>query len=154
MSVGQWSHGLRSNASVGGQLLRVALSSWAELPRAHVRLLAGRAPLAPEAQALLARQPTIARHGTSTGAARLGPNDYAELLRNATYCVCPRGDTPTTRKLYDALAAGCVPVIVSDAWTARGNGRRREPRASARSRARAARSPTGGASRSWSRSAR
>ena len=130
MSVGQWSHGLRQNGSSGtpgGQLLRVALSSWARLPRTHVSLLAGRSPLAPEAQALLDR------HSANDSAAplRFAPVAYAQLLRNATFCVVPRGDTPTTRKLYDALAAGCVPVIVSDPWTAAGSRLRPFPHAAA-----------------------
>jgi hypothetical protein len=36
-----------------------------------------------------------------------------ELLRSE-YCIHFRGDTTTSRRVYDAIAAGCVPVIISD----------------------------------------
>lgn len=43
------------------------------------------------------------------------------LLRNAssnmadsTFCLCPRGKTPGTRRIWEALAHCCVPVILSD----------------------------------------
>ena len=33
-------------------------------------------------------------------------------MRSARLCMVPSGDTPTSRRLYDALAAGCVPVVM------------------------------------------
>merc|ERR1711953_917273 len=27
------------------------------------------------------------------------------------FCIVPEGDTPTSRRLFDALAAGCIPII-------------------------------------------
>ena len=36
-----------------------------------------------------------------------------ELLKSE-YCLHFRGDTTTSRRVYDAIAAGCVPVIISD----------------------------------------
>lgn len=30
------------------------------------------------------------------------------------FCFVPRGDTPGSSRLFDAVAAGCIPVIVSD----------------------------------------
>eukprot|EP00966_Prymnesium_polylepis_P189685 4395061-Prymnesium_polylepis.1 len=38
----------------------------------------------------------------------------AKQLRESTFCLVPRGDTPTSRRLYDAIAAGCIPVVVAD----------------------------------------
>eukprot|EP00667_Euglena_gracilis_P008332 EG_transcript_8442 len=38
----------------------------------------------------------------------------SRLFSQATYCLAPRGDTPTTQRIFNALAAGCVPIIVSD----------------------------------------
>lgn len=35
---------------------------------------------------------------------------YAERMLSARYCLVPAGDTATSRRLYDALAAGCHPV--------------------------------------------
>ena len=40
--------------------------------------------------------------------------DYAELHRRSKYMLVISGDTPTTSRLYDALAAGMIPVVVSD----------------------------------------
>jgi hypothetical protein len=34
-------------------------------------------------------------------------------MLGAKLCLCPEGDTPTTRRPFDALAAGCVPVFFS-----------------------------------------
>ena len=39
---------------------------------------------------------------------------YVRELRESQYCLHLRGDTSTSRRIYDALAAGCVPVIISD----------------------------------------
>ena len=39
---------------------------------------------------------------------------YAQELLRSEYCIHFRGDTTTSRRLYDAIAAGCVPVIISD----------------------------------------
>ena len=36
----------------------------------------------------------------------------ADAMRSARLCMVPSGDTPTSRRLYDALAAGCVPVVM------------------------------------------
>ncbi|CAN0412541.1 unnamed protein product, partial [Scytosiphon promiscuus] len=27
------------------------------------------------------------------------------------FCFCPRGDTPSSRRLFDAIAAGCIPIV-------------------------------------------
>ena len=45
---------------------------------------------------------------------RLAPARYRELMGNATYCLVPRGDTPSTRKLSEAVLAGCVPILIAD----------------------------------------
>eukprot|EP00966_Prymnesium_polylepis_P027465 634961-Prymnesium_polylepis.1 len=34
-------------------------------------------------------------------------------MRNSTFCLVPRGDSPTSRRLYDAIQAGCIPVVVA-----------------------------------------
>ena len=38
-------------------------------------------------------------------------------LRASTFCLVPSGLTATTRRLYEALAAGCVPVLLSARFT-------------------------------------
>ena len=33
---------------------------------------------------------------------------------NSDFCICPRGDVPTAKRLFDAVYFGCIPVFVSD----------------------------------------
>lgn len=40
-----------------------------------------------------------------------GPNAYAEHITNSKFCLCPRGDTQSSRRMFDAIAAGCIPVM-------------------------------------------
>jgi len=49
------------------------------------------------------------------------PDEFKALSRetagtylNSSFCLIPVGDTPTSRRLFDALAAGCVPVVLND----------------------------------------
>jgi len=39
---------------------------------------------------------------------------YAEQMAAHAFCVVPVGDTPTSRRLFDAMVAGCVPIIIAD----------------------------------------
>ena len=48
----------------------------------------------------------------------------AEAMRAARLCLVPEGDSPMSRRLEDALAAGCVPVLYLPADEAT-DGRRR-----------------------------
>jgi len=36
----------------------------------------------------------------------------ARAMLNASFCYAPQGDIMTSRRLFDAMAAGCVPVVV------------------------------------------
>lgn len=36
---------------------------------------------------------------------------YGERIKDAQFCLVPRGDTFTSRRLFDAVAAGCIPII-------------------------------------------
>ena len=38
--------------------------------------------------------------------------DYGEQLLRARFCLVPAGDTSTSRRLFDALAVGCIPIIL------------------------------------------
>ena len=38
--------------------------------------------------------------------------EYRDNLLRSRYCLVPAGDTPTSRRLFDALAAGCIPVYL------------------------------------------
>lgn len=39
------------------------------------------------------------------------PETYANHISDSQYCLCPRGDTMSSRRLFDAVAAGCIPVL-------------------------------------------
>lgn len=38
----------------------------------------------------------------------------ASAMASHDFCLVPRGDTPGTSRLFDAIAAGCIPIVVSD----------------------------------------
>lgn len=42
--------------------------------------------------------------------------EYSTLLRRSKFVICPRGSGPASFRLFETLAAGRVPVIVSDEW--------------------------------------
>lgn len=37
--------------------------------------------------------------------------DAPFLYRMSDFCPCPRGDSHTDSRLYDAIRAGCIPVL-------------------------------------------
>jgi hypothetical protein len=43
------------------------------------------------------------------------PKSYQGMLQDSHFCIHLRGDTPTSRRFYDSIAAGCLPIVVSDA---------------------------------------
>jgi len=43
-------------------------------------------------------------------------NQYAEMMRDSLFIVCPRGMGASSMRLYEAMRAGRVPVIISDDW--------------------------------------
>lgn len=58
---------------------------------------------------------TIDAANTLEGASYLPHEAYVTELLSSTFCLAPRGDTSSSKRVYEALAAGCIPVIVSDA---------------------------------------
>ena len=36
------------------------------------------------------------------------------LMSHSKFCIIPTGDSPSSKRLYDAIMHGCVPVIISD----------------------------------------
>lgn len=45
---------------------------------------------------------------------KLKGQSYGQAMRDSRFCLHLRGDTSTSRRLSDSVAAGCIPVIVSD----------------------------------------
>jgi len=43
----------------------------------------------------------------------IGTN-YPIAMRTATFCPCPGGDSPSAKRMYDVVLAGCIPVILSE----------------------------------------
>ena len=40
--------------------------------------------------------------------------DYVQGMLSSIFCLVPEGDTSTSRRLFDALAAGCIPIVIAD----------------------------------------
>ncbi|KAI8802429.1 exostosin family-domain-containing protein [Cladochytrium replicatum] len=40
--------------------------------------------------------------------------NYAAEMFNTRFCLHVRGDSPTSRRLFDAIAAGCIPIIIAN----------------------------------------
>lgn len=53
-------------------------------------------------------------HNKNRPSAKKLDNSYARLMQTAAFCFVPRGDTPSSRRLFDAMISGCLPVIISD----------------------------------------
>jgi len=49
-------------------------------------------------------------------ARRAGLTRYAEMVQRSKFILCPRGHGASSFRLYEALSAGRVPVVVSDQW--------------------------------------
>ncbi|XP_057847582.2 probable glucuronosyltransferase Os03g0107900 [Cryptomeria japonica] len=49
-----------------------------------------------------------------SGPEKLGRNEYFQHLRNAKFCLAPRGESSWTLRFFEAFFVECVPVIVSD----------------------------------------
>jgi putative beta-1,4-xylosyltransferase IRX10 len=44
-----------------------------------------------------------------------GPSkNYLEEVKNSVFCLCPRGFAPWSRRFFDSVALGCIPVIIAD----------------------------------------
>lgn len=41
------------------------------------------------------------------------PLSYTAAMRAATFCPTPGGDSPGAKRMYDAILAGCIPVVLS-----------------------------------------
>jgi uncharacterized membrane protein YgcG len=44
----------------------------------------------------------------------LGHAAYLRQLQRSKFCLVPRGDTRSSRRLFEAIVTGCVPVLISD----------------------------------------
>ena len=37
--------------------------------------------------------------------------DYLSIYKRAKFCLCPPGDDPARKAVFDAIISGCIPVI-------------------------------------------
>ena len=40
--------------------------------------------------------------------------EYVDELDDSRFCIIPRGNTPWTRRFFDAAVRGCIPAVLSD----------------------------------------
>jgi glucuronyl/N-acetylglucosaminyl transferase EXT1 len=50
------------------------------------------------------------------GVASSRVQEYADLLANTTFALCPRGDALFSYRLLESMHAGVIPVILADGW--------------------------------------
>jgi hypothetical protein len=43
----------------------------------------------------------------------LRTGQHAHAMRWATFCPCPGGDSPSAKRMFDSILAGCIPIILS-----------------------------------------
>ncbi|KAJ7563035.1 hypothetical protein O6H91_03G094100 [Diphasiastrum complanatum] len=53
-------------------------------------------------------------HYVESSATDLGIQEATTGMRNSKFCLHPAGDTPSSCRLFDAIASNCIPVIISD----------------------------------------
>jgi hypothetical protein len=41
--------------------------------------------------------------------------EATSIYRQSVFCMIPRGDTPNSKRLYDSMYAGCIPLVLSSA---------------------------------------
>lgn len=59
---------------------------------------------------------TVTDHRFERAAQSHMQHSYVESMLKARFCLITAGDNPSTRRLYDAIAAGCVPIFLSNLW--------------------------------------
>lgn len=90
---------LFSFVGAAGPAVRDALFAMPASPRSVVERVDGFVPFEPGSPGFISRR------------AR-----FAEIVRRSKFILCPRGMGTSSFRLYEAIAAGRVPVILSDHW--------------------------------------
>ena len=97
----------------GTWVRRAAFEAFSEIPHARITATEDLSKFSDEQTGLI--DPSITeRQRRQARVPNYSSHQYVRELREAQYCLHLRGDTSTSRRIYDALAAGCVPVIISD----------------------------------------
>ena len=64
-------------------------------------------PAAPLARRVVERREGICLSGHKS-------EEYVDELDDSRFCIIPRGNTPWTRRFFDAAVRGCIPAVLSD----------------------------------------
>jgi len=56
----------------------------------------------------------VARSNDMPSGSRFTPLGTAVGMLRSNFCLVPKGDTPTSSRIYSAVACGCVPIIISN----------------------------------------
>jgi hypothetical protein len=67
-------------------------------------------------RAFLRDTSAITFFGTTGPDAEVARREYADVLRRSRFVLCPRGAGPSSFRLFETMAAGRAPVIISDEW--------------------------------------
>ena len=104
--------GANNRGTYGYAFRQAALAQLEQLPRAHISAfsLPGNPVGCRDAPARGGSSATIA---TNCRAGRSSPQ-FRSLMRRARFNLVLRGDSPSSRRLYDGLAVGALSVLVSD----------------------------------------
>ncbi len=43
-------------------------------------------------------------------------NEFKDILERSRFSICPRGSSPSSVRFWESLAAGAIPILVSDYW--------------------------------------
>ena len=58
--------------------------------------------------------------------------DVLSTMAASRFCLCPRGDSPSSSRVFYAIALGCIPIIIADPWKRCGSPAPRTPPAVSR----------------------
>ena len=97
----------------GTWVRRAAFEAFSEIPGARITATENLEKFSDQATGLI--DPSVTeRQRRQARIPNYNAYQYVRELRESQYYLHLRGDTSTSRRIYDALAAGCVPVIISD----------------------------------------
>lgn len=50
-------------------------------------------------------------------------DDFQETLKSSKFALCPSGSGPNSIRLWEAIGAGCIPVVLAESWRPPGDAR-------------------------------
>ena len=56
----------------------------------------------------------LIKHVTREGVGEVGKSQYFSYLDRSVFCLAPAGFAPWTKRIFEAIVHGCIPVIIAD----------------------------------------